>query len=326
MVEVVDVEDIYDEFSFGEHQPAAVRDFLEWTTTNWQRAPGYVLLVGDSSWDPRNYLGFGAADFVPTKLIDTALLETASDDWLVDFNHDSLPEMSIGRLPVRTAEEANAVVSKIISYDAATSDPARSALFVADHGFEAVSAADQALLPPGQPVTVINRSASSDAETRAAFLAAMNAGPRLVNFVGHGSARVWTGAGLLAASDGDALTNGDKLPLMVLLTCLNGYSHDVFADSLGEAMLLAPNGGAAAVWASTGMTDPGSQQEMARQLYEQLARGELRLGDALLRAKAGTTDQDVRRTWLLLGDPTMQFSWHNPARPQTRVNASAPAP
>ncbi|MGH9881283.1 MAG: C25 family cysteine peptidase, partial [Pyrinomonadaceae bacterium] len=118
-----------------------------------------------------------------------------------------------------------------------------------------------------------------------------------------------TGAGLLRTSDGDALANGNKLPLMVLLTCLNGYSHDVFVESLGEAMLLAPNGGAAAVWSSTGMTDPGSQQEMARRLYEQLSGGGLRLGDALLGAKAVTPNQDVRRTWLLLGDPTMEFRW-----------------
>jgi len=43
---------------------------------------------------------------VPTKLIDTVYLETASDDWFVDLNSDGLPEVAIGRLPVQTAEEA----------------------------------------------------------------------------------------------------------------------------------------------------------------------------------------------------------------------------
>jgi hypothetical protein len=98
---------------------------------------------------------------------------------------------------------------------------------------------------------------------------------------------------------------------MVLLTCLNGYSHDVFAESLGEAMLLAPNGGAAAVVASTGMTDPESQQEMARQFYENLSSGRFRLGAALSAAKSASPNQDVRRTWLLLGDPTMEIRWSN---------------
>ena len=44
-----------------------------------------MLLAGDASYDPKNYTGQGYNDLVPTKLLDTALLETASDDWLADF-------------------------------------------------------------------------------------------------------------------------------------------------------------------------------------------------------------------------------------------------
>ena len=78
-----------------------------------------MLLVGDASFDPRNYLGLGDFDFVPTKLIDTVYLETASDDWFVDFNNDGLPSIAMGRIPVRTPEEAALVVSKIIAYESA---------------------------------------------------------------------------------------------------------------------------------------------------------------------------------------------------------------
>jgi hypothetical protein len=63
--------------------------------------------VGDASLDPRDYFGVGDLDFVPTKLIDTVYMETASDDWYVDLNNDGLPEMAIGRLPVQTKEEAD---------------------------------------------------------------------------------------------------------------------------------------------------------------------------------------------------------------------------
>jgi len=128
--------------------------------------------------------------------------------------------------------------------------------------------------------------------------------------LGHGSVGVWTGAGLLNTEDSTTLANGNKLPLMFLLTCLNGYSHDVFVESLGEAMLLAPGGGAVAVWASTGMTEPLDQHEIAQRLYNQLATSQSsRLGDVLLQAKPPTSNPDVRRTWLLLGDPTMRFKW-----------------
>ena len=52
-----------------------------------------------------------------TKLLDTFYLETASDDSFVDFNGDGLPEIAVGRLPVRTAQEADTVVSKIVGYE-----------------------------------------------------------------------------------------------------------------------------------------------------------------------------------------------------------------
>jgi hypothetical protein len=235
-------------------------------------------------------------------------METSSDDWLVDLNQDGVPELGIGRLPVRTAEEAESVVDKLLRYDQAPAVE-QEAVFVADAGFESLSAQEQALVPAGQLLTVINRAESTDPETRARILAALNAGPRLVNFVGHGSVTVWTGNGLLRSADAASLSNRDHPSLMIMLTCLNGYAADVYVVSLGEAMLLAPNGGAAAVWASSGLTDPQSQQEMAQRLYQQLAGGRLRLGDALRDAKAATANPDVRRTWLLLGDPTMSFSW-----------------
>ena len=116
-VALIDVEDLYDEFSFGMKTPQALRDFLFQARSSWAKAPRFVLLVGDATFDPRNYLGLGSYDFVPTKLIDTAYLETASDDWFVDFDGDGLPEMAVGRLPVRTAQEATKLVSKIVGYE-----------------------------------------------------------------------------------------------------------------------------------------------------------------------------------------------------------------
>jgi len=178
-VEVVAVDELYNELGWVQHTPFAIRDFLQTAFAHWQRAPRFALLLGDSTWDPRNYLGVGDRDLVPTKLIDTALMETASDDWFVDFNDDGLPEMSIGRLPVTTAAEASVVVDKLISYDASGFDPERRAVFVADRGFESLSQQDQALLPAGTRTLVINRSAGTDSDTHARILAALNEGPRL---------------------------------------------------------------------------------------------------------------------------------------------------
>src|SRR5262249_25663267 len=150
-VAVVDVEDIYDEFSYGVHTPQAVKDFLNWSYLHWPKQPQYVLLAGSPSLDPRNYLGLGNQDLVPTKLIDTMKMETASDDWLVDFDNDGLPQMAIGRLPVRTVADATAVVNKIIAYD--QTGTAQSVVLVSGNnepGFDFASsnAKIAAMVPP----------------------------------------------------------------------------------------------------------------------------------------------------------------------------------
>src|SRR5205085_1141966 len=116
-VAIVDVEDVFDEFSFGVKSPQAIKDFLGFARSSWQKAPRFVLLVGDASLDPKNYLGLGDSDLVPTKLIDTASMETASDGWLADLDGDGIEDLAVGRLPVRTAAEAEAAVSKIINYE-----------------------------------------------------------------------------------------------------------------------------------------------------------------------------------------------------------------
>ena len=96
-----------------------------------------------------------------------------------------------------------------------------------------------ALLRQGMPVQTINRSSGSDSPIRQQILTGINAGPRILNYIGHGSVGVWTGAGLLQTSDAGNLTNGNRLPLFVVMTCLNRYAHDAYIDSLSEALFKA---------------------------------------------------------------------------------------
>jgi hypothetical protein len=105
-----------------------------------------------------------------------------------------------------------------------------------------------------------------------------------------------------------ALRN-EHLPLFVMMTCLNGYFHDAALDSLGESLLKAERGGAVAVWASSGMTMPEDQALLNKELYRLLFNRDsaLTLGEAVMRAKSSSSSSDVRRTWILLGDPAMKL-------------------
>ncbi len=104
------------------------------------------------------------------------------------------------------------------------------------------------------------------------------------------------------------LSNGNKLPLVIVMDCLNGYFVAPAIDCIGESLMKAPNGGAVASFASSGLTIPTGQHEMGQKLFQLLYSGApIALGDATRQAKAATTDIDVRRTWILFGDPTMKI-------------------
>jgi len=240
--------------------------------------------------------------------MDTMFMETASDDWLADFNGAGIADIAVGRLPVRTESDARSVINKISSYERSSS--LEQALLVSDlsGGFDFEGASDQLLplLPPGFRVAQVNRAQLGDQAARAAVLDAITRGQGIVNYFGHGSANVWRG-GLLSSDDASQLSNADHLAMFVIMNCLNGYFQDPTMDSLGEALLNSANGGAVAVWASSGMTFASSQSAMNQEFYRQIFAGRARIGDAAMRAKSTTLDDDARRTWILLGDPTMRL-------------------
>jgi predicted extracellular nuclease len=308
-VALADVEDLYDEFSFGNKSAYAIRDFLAYAKENWQRAPQFVLLMGDATYDPRDYLGHGDFDLVPTKLIDTQTLETASDDWLVDFEGHGFAAMAVGRLPVRGANEAAQMIAKIIAYESAAASD--SALIINDNndGFDFAEAGAQLrmLLPESIKAEQIDRGEMGTAAAKKALLDGLQRGQRIVNYIGHGSAETWRD-GLLTSAEARGLTNGDRLPLFVAMTCLNGFFQDTSFDSLAESLMKAERGGAIAVWASSGITLPSAQSRMNQQLYRLLFDADNTQGQSLgavtLRAKSAVSDADVRRTWILFGDPT----------------------
>ncbi len=179
------------------------------------------------------------------------------------------------------------------------------------YNFEQASDALIPLLPANMQSNVqkvYRAQQPSDATARSKIINAINSGTAMVNYSGHGNVDVWTGGPIFSGSDAMGLTNGNKLPLVIVMDCLNGYFVAPAIDSISESLMKAPNGGAVASFSSSGLTIPTGQHEMGQKLFQLLYSGApIALGDATRQAKAATTDIDVRRTWILFGDPTMKI-------------------
>ncbi|MEW6356547.1 MAG: C25 family cysteine peptidase [Planctomycetota bacterium] len=110
---VVDVEDVFDEFSFGERDPAAIHRFLAHAYHTWSPGVRQAVLLGDGA-----ICSGSDGDLIPAHVEQIGPLATASDSWFgcVDGD-DLLPDVAVGRLPVRNLAEARAVVQKLIQHD-----------------------------------------------------------------------------------------------------------------------------------------------------------------------------------------------------------------
>ena len=314
-VEVVDIEDVFDEFNFGVYSSLSIRSFLQYATANWQTPPRYALLVGDATYDPKNYFGAGYNSYIPTRLVDTVYTEAPSDDSLADFNDDGLAELPIGRIPAKNSAYVTQQLNKVSNFEqsrAANGLAQRGAFFVSDapngYDFQGLSERVRQQLPQSVPTSALNKL---DADANASLMSQLNSGKFIVNYSGHGSAADWAGdSSFFGKSRVPELANSN-LSIFTMLTCLNGYfinpNQSANGDGLAESLLSSSNGGVAA-WASTGLTTPDVQEVMATRFYQQLGAGSMtRLGDLIKDAKAQIDfGRDVRLSWVLLGDPTLK--------------------
>jgi hypothetical protein len=155
-------------------------------------------------------------------------------------------------------------------------------------------------------VKFIKRTDGDAAAVRQMIIDDINSGRFLVAYSGHGQIGAWWSTAAFSRNDATVLTN-TVYPLFLPLNCLNGAFADPFSESLAEAMVESPHG-AVAAWSSSGLTFPNEQELMAIRFFKTIGSGEFaRMGDAVKISKGATTDADVRRSWILLGDPTLKI-------------------
>ena len=316
-VKVVDVTDVFDEFSFGAHSAEALNGFLHYAKTNWQSpAPRYVLLIGDASYDPRNYEGWGSWDFVPTKSLELIYTETPSDEALADFNHDGLADLVVGRIPARNAFAINTAFNKTTAFEVpAMQSLDRGAFFAYDcpqgFDFRAMSQILAAQLPPSMPKTFVGKcfddTSTPNPQAQQNLLNDLNTGRYIVNYSGHGASGTWASTDFFSVNQVPLLTNPNRQSIFTMLTCLNGHFTLPRFDSIAEKLLFAQNGGGVATWASSTDTTPDYQLTLGTEFYREVGIGDIkRIGDLIADAKTTIPGSDVGYSWVLFGDPMLK--------------------
>ena len=308
-------QEVYDAYSAGRADPLAIRTLLAEAEKSWKIKPRFVLLAGDSTYDPAGYQHDLPPAYLPSPFINTVFGgETVSDNLIADIDEDGYPDIALGRLPARSSEQLETMINKIINYSQkqASGDWQERVLFTADGREELFKNTSEQLrtdLADHISAVTVYPEAASDAMSQ--ILPALNEGSLIVNYIGHGSVQQWGRDQLLTVDVASELNNGQRLPVFINMTCLTGLFSHPSEESLAETLLWAQNGGAIAAIAPSSLTLPNNQKPLnAALLKELLSTEDLTVGEALMRAKqsvplGNNNQQDIVATFNLLGDPAL---------------------
>ncbi len=334
---VVDVDQVYNEFSGGQLSPVGIRNYLRYLYYNSSPRPTYVTLFGDGDYDYKRISTTGP-NWIPAwetyeSFSGSALATYGTEDSLVTFEISPKVQYAVGRLPVRNQSEASSVVDKLIEYETGVaSDPWKMRVtFVADDGRE------EGTLYSSQTETLAERFTPALFEKQKIYTAAFplvitSAGPRrpmandaivdrvnrgtlVLNFIGHGNPRVWQHEYVFVRENEiPSMTNRGEYFLLVAATCNFSQFDNPFDQSGGEQIVLKPDGGAIASVAASRAVFAYENYALAETFYLQMFPVDSlgtpiprRLGDIMFGTKLVRFAENDKK-FLLLGDPSVRFA------------------
>ena len=311
-VKIAWLDDIYNEFSYGRVDPAALGRFIQ-KTDSWLIPPSYVILVGKGSLDEKNRMGYSDS-FLPVLMVSTPWALAASDDRLLD--HEGNASFAIGRIPITSDREGIAYVNKLMSHDATRpADDQLQAVLAADNPDDAGDfhlnselLADQLLA--SLEFTAVTRLYHPQDDVRSALIQSKTWDTGYVSYDGHGSAGQVGDyrENFINASDAAALQN-QTYPVFTALTCAVADDTLPGSRSLAGALVLNPTGGAIASLAPTGLSLDSEAQQLGAAFVDNLfGNTENTMGDALIEAKTETganISGFMSRIYSIVGDPSI---------------------
>lgn len=241
----------------------------------------------------------------------------ASDSKFGDIEgNDGIPEVAVGRIPVLTSDELLYYIEKIKAYETSGGiNSSTRVMMLADNpdsgGAFAVDSNEIAsLLPTSLYAEKIYLGAIPLDDARTMIIEGMKNGTAFVNYMGHGALDRFAAEGMLTSGDVPILEGSGEFPVVAAMTCVAGRFSMPGFDCIGEKLVLAEDGGAAAVWSPTGFSMNSDarilNEEFIKILFQQKEKV---LGKAVLRAYKAYGERGCESNlpliYSLLGDPAL---------------------
>jgi hypothetical protein len=330
---------IYNEFSSGIPDVAAIRNYVRMCYSQSVGKLKYLLLFGNGTYDNVNEISESNPNYIPTWQSEESLIPASSfvsDDFfgLLDTDEGEYfgaVDVGVGRIPCVSQEEASVSVDKIVHYVSpeCIGEWRNVICFVADdedgniHVRDAEKLAEQ--VDSEHPEFVAKKiyfdafvQETSPEERYPEVTSTINdqirEGALIVNYTGHANDAVLAHEKVLTIDDIDAWTNYDRMPVFVTATCEFGRWDYRDKRSAGEHVLLNSNGGGIALFTTSRLVYSSSNYNMNKKFFEHAFEdngdGErLRLGDVIRLAKVETGGGVNSRKFALLGDPALKLSY-----------------
>lgn len=361
-VAVVDINQVYNEFSSGSPDPGALRRMLKML---WDRSDSnasvdggklrYAMLMGRSVFDNRRITPSIASltyPTIPSWETNTGLNENDSyttDDFFGFLKDGSGANpgsdelcISVGRMPVRSVDDAKRAVDKLIQYVDNMPQGAwkNRMLLIADdedrgqhlkqterfyNAVNSTSGGDELVFDKIYTDSYERISGGYPA-ARSDMFRLLDEGVWWWNYVGHANMSGWTHEQFLTANDINNNMYFRRYPILYAATC-DFLRWDQATLSGAEIMWHTQGGGVIAAISATRPVYISDNGLLTTQMGAQVARrtsdGEFaRIGDVYRSAKNGLRNNTNKLRYVLMGDPAMPMTVPNNRIKVTAVNGT----
>lgn len=372
-VKTVTLETIYQEFSSGKQDVAAIRNFVKYVYNNAstnQKRVRYVNLFGDASFDFKNRIPnntnivpifhgmtiFSSPNGYVNNTTNYSIYNTfMSDDFfgLMDDNEGQMYstgnegiDIAVGRMVVSSTQQAEDVVNKVIHYhDEKSFGRWRNNYIILTDDADTVGDSSlqsdldgmidglNALYPfinakkihTDAYLQEVSAGGNRYPKAKKDFVDAIELGALVIDYYGHGGEYGFAQERLYEINEAVNLNNYDNLPLFITMTCDFSRFDNPYLQTGGEFTFWNPTGGAINLVTTTrliGVTSASNiNDEFNFYLYENSDTNNPlnTIGEALRKAKNGTTSQD-RRVVFNIGDPALMLAIPRPKVVLTKIN------